>query len=70
MVPGCSVRTCASSQARRLPTVSTERWTSRASACATVIGSGLMAPGAAAFAAGGPLGVGRAGRRGGERHAR
>ena len=50
MVPGCSVRTCASSQARRLPTVSTERWTSRASAFATVIGSGLMAPGAA-FAA-------------------
>ena len=50
MVPGCSVRTCTSSQARRLPTVSTERWTSRASAFATVIGSGLMAPGAA-FAA-------------------
>src|SRR3990170_8872257 len=43
MVPGCSVLTITSCQGTRLPTVSTERWTARVSARATVMGSGVMA---------------------------
>src|SRR3990167_1395495 len=43
MVPGCSVLTTTSCQGTRLPTVSTERCTGRASARATVLGSGVMA---------------------------
>ena len=42
-VPGCSVFTTVSTQATRLPTVSTARCTGRDSALATVMGSGLKA---------------------------
>src|SRR3990172_4510225 len=42
-VPGCSVFAMVSCQATTLPTVSTARWTSRASAFVTVIGTALTA---------------------------
>src|SRR3990172_5230711 len=53
MVPGCSVLTSTSCQGTRLPTVSTERCTGRASARATVMGGGLVAPGGARGPGGG-----------------